>query len=86
MAARFCSYCKCLILPDNTCRNRDCVLGVKDRASVPQIEKIYQLCEELEISLSGKDPNTLTRKKASTLIEKLIKRKVHRKLYESEEM
>ena len=84
MNTKFCPYCKCLFTKTGYCRNRDCILGNKQQATVNQIEKICQLCEQLNIDLSDKDFEKLTKQKASELIAKLIKRKVNNELYKEE--
>jgi len=84
MAAKFCPYCKCLILSNGKCRNTKCILGNKDAATLPQIELIYRLCSEMGISLEGKDPNKLTKDRASKIIKDLISRKTLSELYGSE--
>ena len=84
MTTKFCPYCKCMMQSNGYCRNRDCVLGSKHQATVPQLEKIHQLCQELNIDISGKDHNKLTKQKATELITKLIKRKVNNELCEED--
>ncbi|MCX7924151.1 MAG: hypothetical protein N3B21_19405 [Clostridia bacterium] len=85
--AKFCPYCHCLMVAigDSTkCRNSECILGNRDAATIPQIELVYKLCRELGIDTSGKDPNKLTKDKASALIKKLIARKALQEAYGSE--
>jgi hypothetical protein len=72
------------MLSNNKCRNRDCVLGNTTQATVPQLEKICQLCEELGIDISNRDQNKLTKEKASNLISRLIKQKVDGALFKEE--
>lgn len=78
----YCPYCKCIILPNGKCRNEKCILGISEMATIKQLELIYQLCSELEIDVSKKDPNKLTKQKASKLIDDLIARKTLKALEE----
>jgi hypothetical protein len=84
--SKFCPYCHCLILDTGRCRNGDCVLGNHAAATSAQLEKVYKLCEELEIDTEGRDPNKLTKDAASKLMQKLIQRKVFREIYGGEEL
>jgi len=70
-----------LILPNGFCRNKDCILGQQNAATVPQLELIYRLAEELHIDLEGKDPYKLTKDKASKIIKKLLAKKALCELY-----
>lgn len=82
--SKFCPYCHCLILSNGKCRNQQCVLGNKEAASIAQLELVYKLCSELGIDTTGKDPNKLTKDKASKLIRKLVARKAIEETYGSE--
>lgn len=84
MGVKFCPFCQCMMLPNGKCRNNKCVLGNQDAATIAQIELIYKLCRELNIDTTGKDPNKLTKEKASKLIRKLIARKAIEETYGSE--
>lgn len=75
MDNKYCPYCKCLILKNGKCRNSACIMGNREAATLPQLETIYKLCSQLNIDVSGKDPDKLTKEKASMLIKKLITRK-----------
>ncbi len=84
MGVKFCPFCQCMMLTNGKCRNRDCVMGNKEQATIDQLELVYKLCSELGIDTTGKDPNKLTKEKASKLIKKLIARKTLEETYGSE--
>jgi hypothetical protein len=72
------------MLPSGKCRNPKCLLGDKEVATINQIELVYKLCNELGIDVTGKNPDKLTKEKASKLIKKLITRKALTETYGSE--
>ena len=84
MSVKICPYCQCIILPSGKCRNSKCILGAQGQATIKQKELIHELCEELGIDISTRDPNKLTKEKASKLIKKLITRRVIEETYGSE--
>jgi hypothetical protein len=75
MSYKICPYCKCLIKENGFCRNASCKLGQKGMATPQQLYTINNLCIELGIDISDKNPDKLPRDKAGKLIKDLIARK-----------
>ena len=84
MAVKICPYCNSIILSTGYCSNRKCLMGKKKQATVNQCVKIAELCEELGISIEGRDFERLMTDKASEIIADLINRKVQAALYGEE--
>lgn len=84
MAVKICHYCNSIILSTGYCSNRNCIMGKKKQATVNQCVKIAELCDELGISIDGKDFEKLMTDKASKIISDLIDRKVKAALYGEE--
>lgn len=75
---KICPYCKCIILPNGYCRNKKCILGNRNAITIPQMDKIEELCKELETEVP--ELNSMTKDEASKLIDRLIKQKVEKAL------